>query len=135
MGRFLCGLLGFQTWLLLLHRMDIGMGNRRRLLLAFLAFKDLLSLPFTHAVCGVRVFKFSPEGSPWNSQARLEENGHFFLSPSTELTVCYRAKVNRYLPQIYWINVFEYFREEDEISNEIRSRESNKRANGERIIL
>ena len=76
----------------------------------------------------MKVLTFSPEGKQWNSQASLlsskgGEDAGPFPSPTDQLTVCYRVKIHRYLPDIYWINVFEYFRRADETNNELRSRE------------
>jgi hypothetical protein len=76
----------------------------------------------------MKVFEFSPGNSAWNSQGHLNSSAPF---PAVEeLTVCYRLKIYRFLPSIYWINVLEYAipgEEEESFCCEIRSRECKKR--------
>ena len=44
----------------------------------------------------------------------------------TSLSLCYRAKIYRFHPDIYWVNLVEYSRNEDPFCCEIRSRKSQK---------
>ncbi len=75
----------------------------------------------------MRVLTFAPEDTPsWNSQAHLKTSSGGSFPAAKGLTVCYRLKIFRFLPDIYWVDAFNYFNEGEEgfvAPNEIRSRE------------
>lgn len=69
---------------------------------------------------GVDVFEFAPDNSQWNSQAKM--TGTIEKSAS-QLTLCYRVKIYRYLPSQYYVNLMEYTIPDALACCEIRSRE------------
>ncbi len=63
------------------------------------------------------VLEFSPGDSTWNSISELSST----LRTSKAFTMCYRIKIFRFLPSIYWINVATYTIGEDDTCCEMRS--------------
>ena len=80
-------------------------------------------LNFVYVFIGVKVFEFSPDNSPWNSQAYLTDPSGESLFNSTvdEITICYRLKIYRFLPSIYWIDILEYMAHGAQTCCEVRS--------------
>eukprot|EP00095_Tigriopus_kingsejongensis_P007008 maker-scaffold430_size173499-snap-gene-0.44 protein:Tk07008 transcript:maker-scaffold430_size173499-snap-gene-0.44-mRNA-1 annotation:"glycine receptor subunit alpha-1" len=79
----------------------------------------LLALRISPPLClGIRVMEFAPDNSQWNAQAIL--NGAID-EESEAVTVCYRVKIYRFIPSLYYINIFEYNVPEAPTCCEIRS--------------
>lgn len=56
----------------------------------------------------IPVLEFAPGDSPWNSQAHMNLPFELKNAQFDEVTICYRIKIFRFLPSIYWLNIIEY---------------------------
>ncbi|TRY78459.1 hypothetical protein TCAL_11687 [Tigriopus californicus] len=72
----------------------------------------------TPLTVGMEVFEFAPDNSQWNSQAKLTGT---IEEATSQLTLCYRVKIYRYLPSQYYVNLMEYTIPEALACCEIRS--------------
>ena len=68
----------------------------------------------------MRVFQFSPNKTPWDSYATLQSQPETLME-SDQFSMCYRLKIFRFMPYIYWINIATYSIREDPTCCEIRT--------------